>query len=41
MQLSDCSYNEMVLKYEVAVGGGAHKCYVLWDENEVEDEKSH
>ena len=41
MQLSDCSYNEMVLKYEVAVGGGADKCDILRDDNKVGDERSH
>jgi len=41
MQLSHYSYTELALKHEVAVGGGAHNCDVLRDDNEVGDERSH
>jgi len=41
MQFSHCSYTELVIKHEVAVGGGTNKCDVLRDENKVGDERSH
>ena len=41
MHITWRSNTELVLIREVAEGGGAHKLDVLWDDNEVEEERRH